>query len=264
MTITATVIADSVGEFAPRLTTMQLRYPRWIHAEFLTHRVFSRNSSSSRAIPVDRLIDDVLDDLVAPSVWGKNRPGMQAIEELTEPNLGLAKLAWDVAREDAVRQAQKLRALGVHKQIVNRILEPFVHINTVVSATKWDNFFALRDHTDAQPEIRELAQAMRAAMDTSTPAQLYEDEWHAPYHSNPRASAARCARVSYLTHDGREPDLEEDLLLFDRLLASQPAHASPAEHQARPDSWTQSGGWARPDLHGNLEGWVQHRKLLSL
>jgi thymidylate synthase ThyX len=284
MTITAKVICDSISTDGIRLSTLQLRYPKFIHAEFMTHRVFSRNASSSRAIPVERLIKDVMNDPAYPTSFGRNKRGMQAGEEIDEliEYDGLGKLScrevWDLAREDAVGSAKIFARAGVHKQVVNRLLEPFCHINVVVTATEWDNFLALRCHPDAQPEMQDLAMKMREALNASDPQLLRQGEWHLPYAPSDdgcghkikwdeildnvviaiQVSVARCARVSYLTQDGRIPTIEEDLALYDRLVGSRPLHASPAEHQATPDPMEE-----RPDLHGNLRGWCQFRKMLS-
>lgn len=275
MTITARIIADSVGADAPRLTTLELRYPRFIHAEFMTHRVFSRNASSSRAIPVRKLIDDVIGDPAMPVHWGKNQKGMQAFEVLSDYDASLAKERWLKARDSAVAHAMALDAIGAHKQIVNRVLEPFSHITVTVTATEWSNFFGLRCHADAQPEIRTLADAVYDAMQASRPRFLGIGEWHLPYineeeHRNNviktedliKMSVSRCARTSYLTHDKKEPSLEQDLALYERLVGSVPLHASPAEHQARPDMRGADRRWVNPELHGNLTGWVQYRKKL--
>lgn len=301
MTISAKIVADSVSPQGIRLTTMQLRYPKFIHGEFMTHRVFSRNASSSRAIPVERLIRDVLDDPVVPVHWGANQRGMQASEECSaliefseDTNDGVGgttaffsgdrTVMWDLARERAITMARAFAAAGYHKQIVNRLLEPFCHINVVVTATEWSNFFALRCHPDAQPEMRLLAEAMRLAMATSEPRKLRPGEWHLPYcqpiklsSADPpdddaiKISVARCARVSYLTQDGRESSAEEDMRLYERLVGSQPIHASPVEHQATPDeqmyvnarsNYLGDLAWKRPHLHGNLRGWCQFRKTL--
>lgn len=284
MTISAKIIADSINSEGVRLTTMQLRYPRFIHAEFMTHRVFSRNASSSRAIPVKRLIDDVLNDTAMPIHWGKNQPGMQAREEhealvdVWYRDEGYAKRfrdeAWFEARDKAIDIARSFDAAGYHKQIVNRLLEPFSHINVVVTATDWDNFYELRRHPDAQPEIKALADAMWEAQQASTPEFLRDGKWHLPYvdvsdfilPDNPKlidvpsalkVSVARCARVSYLTHDGKKPDIDSDLALYDRLVGSVPLHASPAEHQAR-------AGAQRGDLMSNFDPtWYQYRKILE-
>lgn len=298
MTISASVIADSVSPDGIRLTTMQLRYPRFIHSELMTHRVFSRNASSSRAIPVERMIEDLRRDPAMPVYWGSNKPGMQADEELHEVALKLAKATWLDAMEAAITQAEDLIDLGLHKQIANRILEPWAHINVVVTATDWANFFALRSHKDAQPEIKVLSDAMMAAMEHSDPEFLTPGQWHLPYvnlsgqsddvdaaedyltqngvlrwvptHEQivevlRKVSVARCARVSYLTHEGKKTTVEEDLKLFDRLLGSRPLHASPAEHQATPDRKVTSffNPWAYPKEHGNFRGWRQFRKMFE-
>lgn len=281
MTITAKVIADSIGEQAPRITTLQLRYPKFIHGEFMTHRVFSRNASSSRAIPVERLIKDVIEDPVYPSFWGKNQPGMQAVREVEGgEKLQLIDI-WNEARKEAVHRAEIMAKLQAHKQIVNRLLEPFCHINVVVTATEWENFFALRCHKDAQPEMRILADAIRLEMAASVPKLLRVGEWHTPYvEMDPeymleksweqaiKLSVARCARVSYLTQEGKTPNIEEDLKLYERLVGGVPIHASPAEHQAMPDKKYQGafdgGEWINPRLHGNFTGHIQYRKQLEL
>jgi thymidylate synthase ThyX len=258
MTITAKVIADSIADGCPRLTTLQLRYPRFIHAEFLTHRAFSRNSSSSRAIPVERMIQDVIDDPAMPIHWGSNKPGMQAGEELES-----GEIEWNLAAASAEHHARRLARMGYHKQIVNRILEPFAHINVLVTATDWDNFFALRDHPDAQPEIAELARVMRVAMGESEPKHLAENEWHLPYidrmktgYTNCRISAARCASVSYKTVDGKPMTVDKALSICEKLVGD-PLHASPFEHVARPCPENDKR------LTRNFTGWAQYRAELE-
>jgi thymidylate synthase ThyX len=300
MTITAKVVLDSISEEGVRLTTMELTYPRFIHAEFMTHRMFSRNASSSRAIPVERMLEQIERNPVTPSYWGQNRPGMQAHDELPWDAQVQANKAWTMARMDAIRHARRLHDLGAHKQIVNRILEPFAHITVLVTATEWENFYKLRRHRDAQPEIHALADAMYEAQMNSVPRKLMHGEWHLPYVTDDdlddiiklalhqaqdttfgqaeledverattriacRVSTARCARVSYLTHDGQKPDIAKDDQLFHRLMIAQPMHASPAEHQATPDRTVRYGtvsaiGWENPQFHGNFVGWQQHRK----
>lgn len=264
MAVTARVIADSIADGCPRITTMQLRYPRFIHSEVMTHRVFSRNASSSRAIPVERMIQDVIDDPAVPVHWGAEQKGMQAYGEhfgsVWYSANGYSycegrKEAWLRARDNAIASAKSFADAGYHKQIVNRILEPFQHINVLVTATEWDNFFALRDHPDAQPEIQALARAMREAMAGSEPDHLSDNEWHTPYitaddcfevdheFNDGRTqsgqiircvSAARCASVSYKTVDGKPMTIDRALSVFDKL-TGDPLHASPFEHIARPD-----------------------------
>jgi thymidylate synthase ThyX len=290
MGVSAKVIAHSVSLADIRLVTVQCRYPKFIHGEVMTHRVFSRNASSSRAIPVERLIQDVLDDPAMPIHWGKNQKGMQARAEHDAPvDCGTREAAWLKARANAVEMALAFSNAGYHKQIVNRLLEPFYHINTLISATEWNNFFALRDHEDAQPEIRELAAQIKQAMAESEPTLLQPGEWHLPYVTEDEwrrgglsldqakmVSVARCARVSYMTQEGKKPSIEQDLALYDRLVGSAPLHASPAEHQAtpdrfdgnlkadddRPDAEGSNGTWRFPSQHGNFRGWRQYRKFL--
>lgn len=300
MTITAEVIADSVSPDGIRLTTMQLRYPRFIHAEFMTHRVLSRNASSSRAIPVKRLIQSIRQDPAMPIHFGAAQAGMQAHQEVEPWKQAVIKFFWLAGMWIMTSIALLLAWFGAHKQLVNRLVEPWAHIIVVVTATDWDNFFALRRHPDAQPEIKALADAMWVAMEASQPHNLNIGDWHLPYiedceiamayngtgdlawgwamHNLKKVSVARCARVSYLTHDGRQTTIEEDLALYDRLVGAQPIHASPAEHQATPDTYdmrdemlaTAAGKgklawqprWSNPELHGNFRGWIQYRKTL--
>lgn len=274
MTISAKVIAHSISPLHNTpVITLQLRYPKFIHSEFMTHRVFSRNASSSRAIPVERLIADIIRDPVTPSYWGSNKPGMQAGKEINTPVTMKYRgndhpfprdAAWLQAMQNAIDAARAFDKAGYHKQIVNRILEPFSHINVVVTATDWDNFFELRCHPDAQPEMRILACEMRDAITRSVPRRIDVDDWHTPYVDDQevdsdtriKLSVARCARVSYLTHDGKVPAPEEDLRLYDHLVASVPMHASPAEHQCSPVN--------NPDFCANLRGWMQCRRVLEL
>lgn len=250
MTIEAKVIAHSSHEGCPDLITIQARYPRFIHSEFMTHRVFSRNASSSRAVPIDRMIQDVLDDPAMPVAWGSNKAGMQAGGEINFPYD--AKVQWNLAMTSAVYHAKHLADLGLHKQIVNRVLEPFSHIIVVITATDWDNFFALRCHPDADPTMRALAEAMRDAIDLSVAWNLKIGEWHKPYGGMLKHSAARCARVSYLNHDGTEPDTGKDDDLAQMLIDS--GHWSPFEHQATPTP---------NERHANLNGWMSHRTALG-
>jgi thymidylate synthase ThyX len=184
--------------------------------------------------------------------------------------------AWNKARDRAIEVAQDFHRAGYHKQVVNRILEPFMHIDVIMTTTAPDNFYHLRSHKDAQPEIKVLSDAMLEAHRASTPRQLRIGEWHMPYiRDNERdlspvdllkMSVARCARVSYLTHDGKEPDLDKDVALYERLVGSTPLHASPAEHQACPDMPIYAGNtvqWDAPHRSGNFdEGWLQYRKTL--
>lgn len=313
MTIRAQIIEDSISEQGKRLITFLLFYPRFIHAELMTHRVFSRNASSSRAIPFLKLLRMIRKDPAMPVHWGANQSGMQANAELTGWRLWAVKKVWIMAMWIMTSIAYLAYLCGVHKQIVNRMVEPWSHITVVLTATEYANWFALRNHPDAQPEIRQLALFMKRAMHRSVPRQLQPGEWHLPFvkqnagsidrqaainritanqvlrvvPSEPqildilrKVSVARCARTSYVTHEGKVTTVDEDFALHERLLGAQPLHASPAEHQATPD--TQSvyentlieGGdkeeliasgldWDHPELHGNFVGWIQYRKTLE-
>lgn len=273
--IEAKVIADSISEYDKRITTLQLKYPRYIHAEVMTHRVFSRNASSSRAIPVGKLAQSSLDEMVTPIVWGLNQAGMQAkMEELQGSAREEAEALWRNMAKTCAEGAAKLAELGLHKQWANRPLEWFGHISVVITSTEWSNFFALRDHELAQPEIKALAIAMKRAMYSSIAEVLEPGEWHLPYitiddrvHSlgtQKKVSAARCARVSYLKHDGTSSSVEEDLQLFDRLVGTMPIHASPCEHQATPIDYSSIYyAYDTNPLQGNFKGWVQYRKELE-
>ena len=264
----------------------------------MTHRVFSRNAGSSRARPSQKIIDQVRDAPWGPIHWGSNKPGMQAGDELIGPQLENAQFAWKDAAYQAAECAARMLEQGVHKQIVNRLLEPFTYIDVLVTATDYANWFMLRDHPDAQPEIRELAQLMRYEYEQSIPTQIQVGQWHLPYITEDdwinahayakvgritrdepgyrekldivrKISVARCARVSYKAFDGNVAPIEKDLELYEQLLVSQPLHASPAEHQATPDQMIDeqrgdiiSERWEHPDLHGNFNGWKQFRKML--
>jgi len=258
------VILHSRFEGHPDLITLALTYPRMIHSELMTHRVFSRNASSSRAIPVKKMLHMIKENPAEPLYWGTNKAGMQAGEELKGWRLCVAKLIWRTAARTACFFSGLLNRLGLHKQHANRGTEPYQNITVLVTATEWDNFFELRDHPDAQPEIRYLAQLMRRAIAESTPQILRQGEWHLPFIRKEEfgvyplrvlqeASSARCARVSYLTHTGKTPEVDADRALFYKLAGSRPIHASPLEHVAVP-SWKENA---------NFQGWKQFRKVVE-
>ncbi len=293
MTITAKVIKYSKGPtpYHPPILTIEARYPRFIHSELMTHRVFSRNAASSRAIKTEKLIQSVLDDPAMPTFWGANQAGMQAAVECNEliytgnwsdghnSDKVSREIAWLKGRDNAVELAQAFNKAGYHKQIVNRILEPWAHITVCITSTSWANFFALRDHPAAQPEIQVLARAIHEAKEAATLEQLDYHQWHLPYVTNEekdalkvkdqiKLSVARCASTSYKTVDGQEMTIEKAISLNDKLLASEPLHASPAEHQAYPDryddiDWNGVKNWVNPRKHGNFTGYIQYRKTLE-
>lgn len=276
--ISATILADSISPEGVRLTTMELVYPRFVHSELMTHRVFSRNASSSRAIPTKRAIQMIRNNPAVPASWRMNQPGMQGYEVAPLAVALAAQEIWLEAMEAAIVYAERMDALKVHKQVVNRITEPFAHIKVVLTSVYWENWDGLRNHHAADPTIKVLAEAVLAARAASTPKLLLPGEWHLPYVTAAeleqhgievarKISVARCARVSYNNHDGTKTDLVKDIELHDMLLVEQPIHASPAEHQATPDKRYQATleskpFWCQAHLHGNLTGWVQYRKTL--
>lgn len=272
MTISARKIVHACSPMGQEIWCVLTRYPRFIHSEVMTHRVFSRNASSSRAIPVLRLLKDILHDPAMPIHWGKNQPGMQAKEELSPVRKFFARNLWLAGMYVMVAIAWLAHMVGAHKQIVNRLVEPWSHINVLITATEWGNFFELRDHPDAQPEIRQLAIAIREAFIGSYPEEIGYGEWITPFvdrETDPElfkegmlaqriaCSVARCARTSYMTHEGKKPTIESDLRLYNSLVVAKPMHASPAEHQATPDDGKM------PHLCGNFDHWQQHRKHLE-
>lgn len=274
--IGAKVIADSISPQGRRLTTMQITAHRFILAEINTHRVFSRNYRSSRAVPVKKLLEEVRTNPAMPIYWGANRPGMQACEELPSKFIEHARETWLGQARSAADAAECLMKIGLHKQIANRILEPFLYVHGVITATEWDNFWGLRCHKDAQPEMRVLAAHMHLAYTSSTPELLQPRQWHLPFIERDewgytlgeliRISVARCARVTHLSFEtGNRSIVNEDLDLYEKLVGAQPMHASPAEHQATPDEWLDGqdeGNWKCPEQHGNFVGWRQYRKTL--
>ncbi len=264
--IKAEVLADSVSESGHRLTTLCVTGHRFILAEFNTHRKFSRNSASSRAIPYKKMREKVINQLAYPVSWPAEQKGMQGGAELSAEKVEIAKNIWYYAMEAALDKADNLHSLGVHKSVVSRLIEPFLPHTILVSATDWDGFWAQRCHPDAQPEIHQLADKMKEAYDASEPQYVSYSGWHLPLiqpdeheldiATKQKLSVARCARVSYLTHDGKR-DLFADINLYNRLATHVPAHASPFEHVATP-----AESWKRPS--GNFTGWHQLRHILEL
>ncbi len=309
VSISASVVADSIYR-GSRLTTFEITFPRFILAEFNTHRMLSRNSASSRAIPVWKRLADVIQFPFIPLQFGKNKAGMQSAEGVSEEDTDAARTNWLVGRDVAIIQAFTLaggeqqilkdskndpRAVnvcdmvrgmmsqyrdvvarmvplsaGVHKQHANRVLEPYAWHTVITTGTHWRNFYGLRASAMAQPEIQDVAISMAHAHRGSVPIELEEGDWHLPYvfdedkseigegKTLARVSSARCARVSYLTHDGKR-SIEADLAMVDRLQSS--GHVSPFEHPARTGDTT---GAYFGNYHGNFSNkWIQYRKVLE-
>lgn len=264
--ITAKIIADSVSESGKRITTFELEYNRYIHAELLTHRMLSKNCSSSRAIPIEKMLGYIENNMAVPVYLGRNKSGMQAVEEVEDKEPALR--FWKNSFIGVKSTVNLLTKLGLHKQIANRLTEPYQMMKVVVTATEWDNFFNLRIDKDAQPELVLLADKMFNAMQGSTPKTLKAGQWHLPYveiendgYSNSheyfiydedksnretngymfktpllleeaiKISVASCAAVSYRTEN---MTLDKADKIFDMLINAETLHSSPFEHVAMP------------------------------
>lgn len=264
--ITAKIVADSIcTENRVRITSFLLTYPRFIHSEFMTHRMFSRNAASSRAIPLKKMIEAVNENPAMPVHWGAEQKGMQSGETLSHDQMERCRASWLFGRDYAVGVAQRMAAEGLHKSICNRVIEPWAHMTTLCTATEYVNFFNLRAHKDAQPEFQELAYQMLDLWMNNTPQPKNPGEWHLPFADQfipeglttdqlLKIATARAARLSYLTMEGKI-EHEKDYELHDRLLASK--HLSPFEHAAK----ACFGKGA--SQYGNLTGWLQYRKTID-
>lgn len=300
MSFAAKMITDSISPMGKRLKTMLLRYPRFIHSELMTHGRLSKNASSSRAIPVERMIAMLREDPAMPVYWGANQKGMQAKEELSPATIEDLKSIWLGHMEGAIEQVQTMVEYNLHKQTANRLLEPWAHMTTLVTGTEYENLYALRRHKDAQPEFKVLADLMWEAEQESVPSLIDYGQWHLPFILDSdwvairdrltmngvlrvmptyeqmaeialKVSTARCARTSYVTMDGIPSTIDADIALYESLVGSSPVHASPAEHQGKPDTESERFSaegepvgydWDNPHQHGNFVGWIQHRFLI--
>ena len=272
---------------APVIVTMEMQYPRFIHGELMTHRVFSRNAASSRAIPAKEIRAQVWNRPAMPVHWGQNQSGMQAQSTLKNWRLWSASKLWRASAKTACVFHYMMEKVGLHKQVCNRVLEPWMMMNVVVTATEWDNFLHLRDHKDAQPEFQKLAQAVACALGEMQPQILKPGDWHTPYayiaaHEGKapsktaidnalRISVSVCAQSSFRRADHT---MQKATRIWKRLLEGERFHASPFEHQARAikqkgiNHLAHTDGITHVDAEGNywsanFKGWVQHRQLLG-
>lgn len=257
------ILADSISEKGIRLTTFELEYWRAIHSEIMTHRVFSRNARSSRATPIKVNIQNVKDNPWGPRHWTTENKGMVSQGELPATAAQQLDEVWLQLARGTATFAEQLGYMNIHKQITNRLLEPFSSIQVVLSATDFKNFFKLREDSHAQPEMQDLTKAMHKAMYYSEPELVKEGEWHLPYVTGEEKasldievlkdiSVARCARVSYKAFDGSST-VEKDLELAKKLKENK--HMSAFEHIATP---APEGGY----LQSNFRGWNQYRKFI--
>lgn len=297
-TATAILVSRNKADPNPRrkIATLLCKYPLTIHNEVMTHRAFSRNTASSRAIPVKRLIESAYTDYAEPKYWFRNKPGMQGTEPMGDTERARAIDIWHCARLDAIRHAKALGDLEAHKQLANRLLGPYLHTFAVITATEWANFFGTRIHSAAEPAMRDLAIAMFDARNNAPAQELSPGEWHVPFvmqqHANKyfmsgeyaghgiagwlKASVAMSASTSYMTVEGQPMTMDKAVALYDKLLHKgipDPLHASPFEHQAqadgihqwpkRDDSRTFDQVWNKRELHGNFTGFIQYRKTIE-
>lgn len=271
------ILASKTDTGAPSIYTIRMRYPRPIHGEIMTHRLFSRNARSSRAVPVKTMLDEVKNIPYVPWHWGKNQKGMQASEDCNEPiGDNTREEAWLWARDCAAITAAAFMEAGYHKQNPNRLLEPFSWMDTLITSTEWSNFLWLRQHHAAEPHLQDLANLVAQAINEANLQFLSNYEWHLPYiteddkinyHTDvlKKLSAARCARISYKPFNG-DSSTKAEIDRYNLLVTDERVHASPLEHQATPDQYdpdypnTQT--WANSELHGNFTGWIQARKMV--
>lgn len=276
----AKVICDSISPAGVRITTLEITMHRFVLAEFNTHRMLSRNSASSRAIPVEKMLARYRDEPAYPISWPTEQPGMQGGAELEDGDLVEAKRLFKAVHDSTLLHiSEYLVGLGykygadakahrLHKSVINRLLEPMMWHTVVATATCWDNYFDLRCHELAQPEIRVASELARKAMNLSVPNDVPFGDWHLPYvleselASNrfdwldlARISSARCARVSTMQHDRDEVDVEADFALCERLMSAEPMHASPFEHPAMP--------LTNDKFVANFKGWVSYRSFIE-
>lgn len=256
----AKIIAHSQAPNGEELITLEIELHRFILPEFNTHRSFSRNFQSSRAVPIETMIKQVRENPALPVHWGKNQRGMVAQYEIIGLDLDDAKRCWYQAAKDVAFQAEAMLGLNVHKQIVNRLLEPFMRTKGVVTATRtaYEAFFKLRCHSDAQPEIKLLAERMRSAIEQSVPDRLKYGEYHLPYiHGDlfanreeakvtgkyldiDNAVKISCSCTAQVSYRRLDDSLEKALKVYDMLnlpvsgvYPEDPPHYSPTEHIAK-------------------------------
>lgn len=258
--ISAKVIADSISAYTgKRLTTFEIVCHRFILAEVNTHKMLSKNSASSRAIPIKAAIEEIQKNTAYPVEWRKNQSGMVAAESLDDATASKAKGIWTEVRDYVTNKVQELSDLGLHKQWVNRLQENFSYQKIIITGTEWDNFFWLRICPTAQPEINQLAKLMLDAYNKSTPQVLYEGEWHTPYVFSARnenfilkyydtdgqeisldtalkVSASCCAQVSYRKLDDSLDKANKvfDMLNLGSVSEDAKSHSSPVEHSGTP------------------------------
>lgn len=260
MDFAAKIIEHTLAPCGRELVTVAATYPRFVHAELMTHRAFARNAASSRAIPFSKMVAMVREFPVIPIKFGREQKGMQTSDE-EAPREDCVR-TWLAGRDAACQAAIELSGHGVHKSLCNRLLEPFAWITTIITATEWNNFFRLRCHPDAEIHLQKIAYMMRDTIFASVPRPLQVGEWHLPFIQPDerelpieqllQIATARSARVSYLTHDGTRA-IARDVEMYEKLCqGSGFGHWSPHEHVAQAsDTEVKSGPFV---------GYTQYRK----
>ncbi len=262
----------------------------------MTHAMLNKNAASSRAIPIEKMISDVRHNPVVPARWGRNQKGMQSDNWLNTEESERATNRWLYILEGVIKGVEGLDEEDhVHKQWANRPLEAWMHMTTLITGTEWPNFFNLRAHPDAHPDLQQLAYRALHCYDKHVPNPLGWGEWHVPFgdrmpdglsaEDQIKVATARAARLSYMTFEN-EINVAKDLELHDRLLASK--HLSPFGHPAKAESskpaeWGELVEFANNDDlatrereylqdlisrldknvkrdQGNLRGWTPYRK----
>lgn len=247
--------------------TLKLKYGLMIHAELLRHKLFSHSVKSNRAIEPHRIRHEVINDPYIPVRFGQNQRGMVAKGESKYARF--ARKMWLAARYVACGIHYCFEKIGIHKEITNRLLFPWQWVSQTLTFTEIDNFFNLRLHQAAQPDIQRLAQVIRDCLENAHANDEIEDiglgDYHVPYVNRYKngegqvvyrdndgrelsveqaivCSMARCARSSYNNHDGSKSTyntrvkqgMRTDLEIYQDLIESKPVHASPGEHVCTP------------------------------
>ena len=263
--ITVEIVLDSISVYSgTRATTMLVEFPRFILPQFNTHRRFSKNSASSRALSFDKVLEKLKAKYYMPQLWLADHQGMQTSVLVSERQHSIANAIWKSSMYSAIAHAYLLNKVGVSKQYVNRIIEPYAYVKVLVTSTEWQNFFNQRDDYHAQYEIQVLARRMRQALQQSIPTTLEKGQWHLPFIAGALlelpleerllVSAARCARTSYGRNAGYS--VKKDMDLSINTLLGSPPHMSPFEHQL-------CANYAEDESTSNVDGWMQQRFIID-
>ncbi len=254
------IVYSECEKTGKRIATFVLNVPKFIQPHLNSHRALSKNSASSRAVPAKKMRTKVIISPFIPVYFGENKAGMQSGEPLKGFRLNIAKVVWLWSRYIIVFFHFIGEKINLHKEILNRLIEPWIMTEVILTGTEWSNFLKLRNNSAAQPEIQAVAKQISDIFESSTPTKLKVGEWHTPFLKEEekglsidlqkKICTARCARVSYFLFDGKQSNLESDTKLCERLLSS--GHWSPFEHVAQ--------AMDSEDRSGNFVGWKQYRK----